>query len=106
MLGGCADVQIYRHVKGAMDSLYGVVSQCIVSSKASGLGRAGDATSERNILQYQANVGLKVYTAPLACARLATVQFLCVRSTTDLLCWGESSTTSSCVDQIRPCHCH
>lgn len=43
-----------------MDSMYGVVSQCIVASKASGLGRMGDATSERNILQYQANVGLKV----------------------------------------------
>jgi eukaryotic translation initiation factor 2C len=38
----------------------GIVSQVIVASKASGLGRQGEQTSQSNMLQYVANVGLKV----------------------------------------------
>ena len=56
----CADPTIYKVIKREMDSTMGIVSQVIVAGKASGLGRSGEQTSHSNMLQYVANVGLKV----------------------------------------------
>ena len=51
---------LYKTIKREMDSQMGIISQVLITGKASGMGRAGAHTNDNFVQQYAANVALKV----------------------------------------------
>lgn len=102
-----ADPMLYKVIKREMDSQTGIISQVIIASKASGLGRQGENTSPNSMQQYAVNVGLKVrqHSTPCRSCCFFPIMFerklfsdtlnshtpCCVwvgASTTYILCWS------------------